>query len=177
MDIFIFTAIFGAFLFDKSHIHDFTVLFNSNTDKHILHAICTQANLLAKKDSIKAMCSIGEVYKKNPTVIQITSRLQHSMQSGLLDTKLAAATPLLSNKARVAVVHSHGRWFCWGLSQHGRSCVRRLSSAEEIENRPDVVAGEETAFWALNNVPESSNENNRAALPNEKIKIICAYIK
>lgn len=150
---------FSLFLFDKSQTHDVTLcglivtLINA-----ILHAICTQANLLAKEIQLK-QCAQLESSIKTPMRVILDSRLCHSIQAGLVDPKLAAATPLLSNKARVAVVHSHGRWFCWGLSQHGRSRVCRLSSTEEIKNRPDVVAGEETAFWALNNVPESSNKN------------------
>lgn len=41
--------------------------------------------------------------------------------------------------------------------------MRRPASAEETKNRADVVAGGEKGFWALNNVPQSSNDNNRAA--------------
>lgn len=162
-----FTVVFGAFLFGKSLTLCWLTVTRINT---ILHAIYTQANLLAKNDPIKVMCSIGELYKNAhasdiglpPITLIQCSRLRHSNQSGLLDPELAAATPLLSNKARVAVVHSHMRWLCWGLSQHGRSCVCRPSSAGEIRNQPDVVAGEETTFWALNNVQQCSNDNNRA---------------
>lgn len=98
------------------------------------------------------MCSIGKPCKNTrarnwiPSYQALIEILiwRHSFCPGLLGPELAAATPRLSNKARVAVVHSPGRWFYWGLSQHGRSCVHRPSSAEEIKIRPDVAAGEVT---------------------------------
>lgn len=54
MDASIFTVVFGPFVFDKPHTHDVTLRGLTVTQTNtILHAVCTQANLLAKKIQLK----------------------------------------------------------------------------------------------------------------------------
>lgn len=100
-----------------------------------------QAIYRKRMGSETLLCAINRLYM---TALIASRSQQHFFQEEFTTCWPTAATPFLSNAVIVAVVHSHGRWLRWGLSQHGRSCVYLQPSSEWMKSRPSVVNGEQT---------------------------------
>lgn len=149
-----------------------------NINTETLQGSISSMSHLPKEDGIgggggrRCSAAISSLYVMPPTV----PRLQQHFFQQWATAGLLPATPFLSNTAIVAVAYSCGRWRrCWGLSQHGRSCVYICNPSSEWMNQPGTVVKRENRQEreTVNNaseLPAATAENNKAIIWANRIR-------